>query len=58
MQFGPPMNKKAVLGLVEGTGWSEMIELNRMAFSEFLPKNSESRALGYAIKLIKKITHI
>lgn len=54
MQFGPPMNKKAVLGLVVGTGWSEMIELNRMAFSDFLPKNSESRALGYAIKLIKK----
>lgn len=54
LQYGPPMNKYKVLPLVEGTQWSEMLELNRMAFSDVLPKNSESRAISISIKLIKK----
>lgn len=54
MQFGPSMDKRKVIGLVEGTKWNGFIELNRMAFSERLPKNSESRALGVAFRLIKK----
>lgn len=54
MQFGPPMRKDLVIGLVKGTGWSEMLELNRMAFSEALPKNSESRAISVAMKIIRK----
>lgn len=54
MQFGPPMVKENVVGLVEGTKWNEMLELNRLAFTEALPKNSESRALSIAFKLFKK----
>lgn len=54
MQFGPPLDKRKLLGLVEGTGWSQMLELNRMAFSDRLPKNSESRALSVAFRLIRK----
>jgi len=54
MQFGPSMVKKAVIGLVEGTGWNGFIELNRMAFSDRLPRNSESRALSIAFRLIRK----
>ena len=54
MQFGPPMDKRKVIGLVEGTGWNEMLELNRMAFTDVLPRNSESRALGVAFRLIRK----
>lgn len=54
MSYGPPLDKSKVIGLVEGTGWSEMIELNRMAFDEYLPKNSESRAISQSIRLIKK----
>ncbi len=54
MQFGSPLDKSKVLNLVDGTGWSEMIELNRMAFDDVLPKNSESRCLAIAFKLIKK----
>lgn len=54
LQYGPPMNKYKVLNLIRGTGWSEMLELNRMAFSDVLPKNSESRAISISIKLIKK----
>lgn len=54
MSFGPPMIKKNMLGMVEGTGWNEMLELNRMAFDEYLPKYSESRCIAISIRLIKK----
>lgn len=54
LQFGPPLQKSAVIGLVENTSWSGFIELNRMAFSEALPRNSESRALAVAFRLIRK----
>lgn len=54
MSFGSPLDKRKVLPLVEDTLWNEMLELNRMAFSDALPKNSESRALGVAFRLIKK----
>jgi len=54
MQFGPPMDREKLLGLVDDTGWNEMMELNRMAFTEALPKNSGSRCLSIAFKLFKK----
>lgn len=54
MQFGPSLDKRKVQGLVSGTGWNEFIELNRMAFSDALPRNSESRALAIAFKMLKK----
>lgn len=54
MQFGPSMQKRNLIGLVRGTLWNEFIELNRMAFAEWLPRNSESRAIGYAMRWIKK----
>ncbi len=54
MQYGPPIDKRKVIGLVEGTKWNEFLELNRMAFSDVLPRNSESRALAVSFKLIRK----
>lgn len=54
MAFGPPTDKSKVIGLVEGTPWNGMLELNRMAFDDYLPRNSESRAISIAMKLIKK----
>ena len=54
MSFGSPLDKSKVLPLVEGTKWNEMLELNRMAFDDYLPKNSESRCISIAIKLLKK----
>lgn len=54
MQFGPSLDKRKMLGLVEGTRWDGFLELNRMAFSERLPRNSESRAIGVAMRLIRK----
>lgn len=54
MQFGPSIDKRKTQGLVTGTGWNEFIELNRMAFTDVLPRNSESRAISIALKILKK----
>tara|TARA_R110002096_G_scaffold27031_2_gene83090 strand:+ start:1884 stop:2558 length:675 start_codon:yes stop_codon:yes gene_type:complete len=54
MSYGPSINKKGTINLVKGTGWNGFIELNRMAFSEMLPKYSESRCISVSIKLLKK----
>ena len=60
MSYGSPMDKRKVLGLVvnKKTGepvlWNEMLELNRMAFDDVLPKNSESRAIAVSFRLLKK----
>lgn len=54
MSYGPSINKKGTINLVKNTGWNEFIELNRMAFDDYLPKYSESRCISISIKLIKK----
>lgn len=54
LQFGPPLDQRKVMPLVSGTDWQGMMELNRMAFSEALPRNSESRALAVAFRMFRK----
>lgn len=59
MSFGSPLDRRKVLGLVvdkDGAPapWNDMLELNRMAFDDVLPKNSESRCIAIAIRLIRK----
>lgn len=54
MSYGASMVKKNIIGLVEGTKWNEFIELNRMAFDDYLPRNAESYCIAKSIKLIKK----
>lgn len=54
MSFGPSLDKRHIVGLVKNTPFYDFLELNRMAFSDLLPRNSESRCLSVAMKLIKK----
>lgn len=54
LSYGPSLDKKKVMGLVEGTGWNEFLELNRMAFDDYLPRNSESFCIGATLRMIKK----
>lgn len=60
LSYGSSMDKRKVLSLVntsnktENEKWNEFLELNRMAFDDVLPKNSESRAIAISFKLIKK----
>jgi hypothetical protein len=54
LQLGPSINKKGTINLVKDTTWNGFIELNRMAFADWLPRNSESRAIGYTMRWLKK----
>ena len=53
MSYGSPLDKRKVLPLVQPSAWNEMLELNRMAFDDYLPANSESRCIAISIKLLK-----
>lgn len=54
LQFGYAMNPASMGGVVEGTEIDEYLELNRMWLDDFAPHCSESRALSYAIKFIRR----
>lgn len=54
LSYGSPLDKSKVLPLVHPSKWNEMLELNRMAFDDYLPKYSESRCIAISIRLIKK----
>ena len=54
MQYGHSMVKANTYTLVSPSEWNGYVELNRMVFDDYLPKNSESRCLAISIKLIKK----
>lgn len=54
IQLGPSLDKRKIIGLVRDTRWNEFIELNRLAFSDELPKNSESRALSVVFRMFRK----
>ena len=49
MSYGPSMDKSKLITLVEGTKWNEFIELNRMAFDDYLPRNAESFCIAKSI---------
>jgi hypothetical protein len=54
MSYGPSLDKSNVMKVVEGSEWNGFLELNRMAFDESLPKNSESRCISISLKMIRK----
>lgn len=54
LSYGSSLDKAKMVTLVRGTGWNEFLELNRMAFDDYLPRNSESFCIAKTLKLIKK----
>jgi hypothetical protein len=54
ISYGCSIQKSSIIGLVQPCLWNEMLELNRMAFDDYLPKYSESRCIAISIKLLKK----
>lgn len=54
LSYGPSTDKRKIITLVSGTKWNEFIELNRMAFDDYLPRNSESYCIGKTLRMIKK----
>lgn len=55
LQFGFAMNPASQASVVSGTERNEYLELNRMWLDDALPRNSESKAISYAIKAIRRI---
>jgi hypothetical protein len=53
LQFGPSIDKRRMAQNL-GIGFNESLELNRMALSDNCPKNSESRALGICLRILRK----
>lgn len=53
LQFGPSIDKRRMAENL-GVKFNETLELNRLAFSDQLPKNSESRSLGICLRILKK----
>lgn len=54
LQFGVAMNPARCGSVVAGTKVDEYLELNRMWLDDSAPRNSESKALSYAVKFIRK----
>lgn len=54
LSYGPSLDKSKIRGLVEGTPWDGFLELNRMAFDDYLPRNAESCCIAKTIRLIRK----
>lgn len=54
LSYGPSLDKKKIMQLVSNTGWNNFLELNRMAFDDYLPRNSESYCIGKTLRMIKK----
>ena len=54
MSYGNSLDKAKMMKLVDGTNWNDFLELNRMAFDDYLPRNAESYCIAKSIKLIKK----
>lgn len=54
LQFGYAMNPASMGAVVEGTELDEYLELNRMWVDDFCPHGTESRALSFAFKFIRR----
>ena len=54
LQYGYAMNPASAGSVVANTEKDEYLELNRMWLDDCLPRNSESMAISYSIKYIKK----
>lgn len=54
LQYGYAMNPSSQNSVVYDTEQDEYLELNRMWLDDKAPRNSESKAISYSIKYIKK----
>lgn len=55
LQYGAAMNPASGGSVVAGTTIDTFLELNRMWMHDDAPRNTESRAIAYSMKLIRKL---
>jgi len=53
LQYGYALNHKSMSKIIPKTSFKNYRELNRMWLSDIAPRNSESRAISYSIKILK-----
>ena len=54
LTFGPPMDRRKVLPLVQDTPWNGVIELQRFVLLPWVARNSESRAIAVACRILAR----
>lgn len=54
LQYGHALNPQSISNIIPNSSFENFRELNRMWLSDVAPKNSESRAISYSIKILKK----
>ena len=54
LQYGYAMNPASMGSVVSDTSIDEYLELNRMWLDDIAPRNSESKAISYSIKYIRR----
>ena len=54
LQYGYAMNPQSMASVVSGTKADEYLELNRMWLDDRMPRNSETKAISYSIKFIRR----
>lgn len=54
MQFGPPLDRRKMLGLVPDSRWHDVLELNRMALAPEIGRNAESRVIAIACRMLRR----
>lgn len=54
MSLGDPIDKRKALNIVRDTPWNSLLDLHRLAFADWLPRNGESRCIAYMMRHIRK----
>ena len=54
LSYGPSMDKRKIITIVKDTPWNGFLELNRMAFDDYLPRNSESHCIAATLRMIRR----
>lgn len=54
LSYGPSMDKRKIITIVKDTPWNGFLELNRMAFDDYLPRNSESHCIAETLRMIRR----
>lgn len=55
LQFGYALNPHRASKVVADTGVTQYLELNRMWVDDIAPRNSESKAISYSLKYIRRV---
>ena len=54
LQFGYAMNPASCSSVVDGAGLNDYLELNRMWLDDCAPRNTESKAIAYCLRTIRR----